>query len=276
GRGLHFVTWQYNYDRSGMDHGHYTEDYAAAKEDFAVRSGLFPEAKLFMAEQAADIIASVKFRLENDGCLSFPAEERLYALADKLSSAYPAIRGKAENTLTSEVINGSISAGDWVVVATGGAYGYLVGQVIEITPLGSAEHDTGNAGDDIHVNFMEADYSDERKREIIDQLGKYYGSVKPFGVYPLDDVIMPPDALIRLSGPENARFGRLAENREAARTYCNKVMASLKSQQPNENASKLKTLAERLNAADEKVKAQESALGGGQREISKHGKRTRE
>ncbi len=43
GQGLYFVTWQYNRDRTGVDLGHYTEDYAAAKEDFAVRSGLMPE-----------------------------------------------------------------------------------------------------------------------------------------------------------------------------------------------------------------------------------------
>ena len=40
GRGLYYTTWQYSYDRTGFDHGHYTDDYNRAKEDFAVRAGL--------------------------------------------------------------------------------------------------------------------------------------------------------------------------------------------------------------------------------------------
>jgi hypothetical protein len=47
GRGLYFVTWRYNHDRTGLEHGNYTESYDAAKEDFAVRCGLVDKNKLF-------------------------------------------------------------------------------------------------------------------------------------------------------------------------------------------------------------------------------------
>jgi hypothetical protein len=47
GIGLTFVTWRYNYDRTGLEHGNYTEDYEDAKEDFAVRCGLVDKQKLF-------------------------------------------------------------------------------------------------------------------------------------------------------------------------------------------------------------------------------------
>ncbi len=47
GHGLYYVTWRYSYGRTGFEHGNYTEDYAAAKEDFAVRCGLIDKSKLF-------------------------------------------------------------------------------------------------------------------------------------------------------------------------------------------------------------------------------------
>ena len=45
--GMHFVTWEYTHNREGMMYGHYTNDYNAAKEDFAVRCGLIIRNKLF-------------------------------------------------------------------------------------------------------------------------------------------------------------------------------------------------------------------------------------
>ena len=44
GQGYQFVTWIWDYDRTGVSHGHYYEDnFQSAKQDFAVRSGLTPE-----------------------------------------------------------------------------------------------------------------------------------------------------------------------------------------------------------------------------------------
>ena len=40
-RGVQFVTWEWDFDREGVHHGHYfQDDYDAAKRDFTVRSGL--------------------------------------------------------------------------------------------------------------------------------------------------------------------------------------------------------------------------------------------
>jgi hypothetical protein len=47
GHGLHLTTWEYSHDRAGFQHGHYTTDYEAAKEDFAVRCGLVDKNKMF-------------------------------------------------------------------------------------------------------------------------------------------------------------------------------------------------------------------------------------
>jgi len=41
---------------------------------------------------------------------------------------------------TTQAINGEIKPGDWVISVPDVDYGCLVGQVIEVTPLGSPEH----------------------------------------------------------------------------------------------------------------------------------------
>ncbi len=90
GRGLHFVTWEYNYERTGMYRGHYTEDYNYAKEDFAVRSGLIPEEKLLTPEQALEVKESIRFRLKNADDITPKAEEILASITGNLHEAYPA------------------------------------------------------------------------------------------------------------------------------------------------------------------------------------------
>jgi hypothetical protein len=92
GRGLHFVTWEYNYERTGMYRGHYTEDYNYAKEDFALRSGLVSEHKLVTPEQAAEIKASVEYRINKDGKLTLAVEDMLKDFAGNLDRAYPALK----------------------------------------------------------------------------------------------------------------------------------------------------------------------------------------
>lgn len=50
--GMQFVTWLWDYDRTGVTLGHYFGDeYQEAKKDFAIRSGLVREQKSFTPEQ---------------------------------------------------------------------------------------------------------------------------------------------------------------------------------------------------------------------------------
>ena len=54
--GVQFVTWDWDYDRTGLSHGHYfMENYDGAKQDFAIRSGLIHKEQLFSAEQMTEI-----------------------------------------------------------------------------------------------------------------------------------------------------------------------------------------------------------------------------
>ena len=58
-RGVQFVTWEWDYDREGVHHGHYfQDDYNAAKRDFTVRGGLVQKGALFEPEQLAEIYAN--------------------------------------------------------------------------------------------------------------------------------------------------------------------------------------------------------------------------
>ena len=121
---------------------------------------------------------------------------------------------------TSKAINGEIRHDDWVIAVPSEEYGCLVGMVSEIVPLGSPEHDTGNETDDIHVNFMDTDYSDKRKDEIAEQMAELYGEHRPFDDLPLDDVIMCPDALIRVTGIELCTLSKIIECQNTAELFC--------------------------------------------------------
>ena len=54
--GVQFVTWDWDYGRTGVAHGHYfMENYDGAKQDFAIRSGLIHKEQLFSPEQMTEI-----------------------------------------------------------------------------------------------------------------------------------------------------------------------------------------------------------------------------
>ncbi len=51
--GVTFVTWDWDFDRKGLSHGHYFEgDYQGAKQEFTVRSGLVSEDAFLSQKQA--------------------------------------------------------------------------------------------------------------------------------------------------------------------------------------------------------------------------------
>ena len=78
--GVQFVTWDWDYDRTGVVHGHYfMENYDGAKQDFATRSGLIQKEQLFSPEQLTEI-----FR-----CCADSVDEDFFELTDmeKLGAA---------------------------------------------------------------------------------------------------------------------------------------------------------------------------------------------
>lgn len=87
--GFEFVTWSRTYDGRALWHGHYYSDYAKAKEDFATRSGLVDQNKLFSAEELKQIGKCVDFTMQNCGDLRFEESEALQKLNGKISESIP-------------------------------------------------------------------------------------------------------------------------------------------------------------------------------------------
>ena len=90
-RGVQFVTWEWDFDRKGVHHGHYfQEDYDAAKRDFTVRGNLVPKDALFEPEQLAQIYHALSFVREQDESLSFGRDQELKELMEQVGGLLPA------------------------------------------------------------------------------------------------------------------------------------------------------------------------------------------
>ena len=88
--GVQFVTWEWDFDREGVHHGHYfQDDYDAAKRDFTVRGGLVQKDALFEPEQLAEIYHALSFVREQDETLSFGRDQELAELMDKVGGLLP-------------------------------------------------------------------------------------------------------------------------------------------------------------------------------------------
>lgn len=90
-RGVQFVTWEWDFNREGVHHGHYfQDDYDAAKRDFTVRSGLVQKDALFEPEQLAEIYHALSFVREQDESLSFGRDQELKELMEQVGGLLPA------------------------------------------------------------------------------------------------------------------------------------------------------------------------------------------
>ena len=90
-RGVQFVTWEWDFDREGVHHGHYfQDDYDAAKRDFTMRGGLVQKGALFEPEQLAEIYRALSFVREQDETLSCGRDRELAELMEQISGLLPA------------------------------------------------------------------------------------------------------------------------------------------------------------------------------------------
>lgn len=97
GFGYQFVTWIWDYGRTGVSHGHYYEgDYNAAKQDFAVRSGLISKAQLFSEEELTELYRATGYQLENDPDIHRDQFGTLQAVMAKIEYAVPDVQEKLE------------------------------------------------------------------------------------------------------------------------------------------------------------------------------------
>ena len=86
-RGVQFVTWEWDFDREGVHHGHYfQDDYDAAKRDFATRSGLIQTEQLFSPEQLTEIYR----------CCADSVDGEFFALTDKQEKVIHSVQQQIE------------------------------------------------------------------------------------------------------------------------------------------------------------------------------------
>ena len=93
--GFEFVTWDRTYDGKAVCQGKYFEDYAAAKENFATRSGLIDKDKLFGTDELEWLGKCVNFTMRHNGDLNFDDCECLKKLNEKISENLPEQQSEA-------------------------------------------------------------------------------------------------------------------------------------------------------------------------------------
>lgn len=90
--GIQFVTWDWDHDRKGVSHGHYfTGNYGGAKQDFATRSGLIPEQKLFKDEQLIEIYRCCADTLDAGFDLTDEQEKCIKSVQEQIKTGMPDI-----------------------------------------------------------------------------------------------------------------------------------------------------------------------------------------
>jgi len=88
--GFEFVTWKYTYDRKGVTLGHYYHnDYEGAKEDFAVRSGLINEQKLFKDKELQVIYHTLEQGRRYIPFLAFDQEKEILDTQNRIEEISP-------------------------------------------------------------------------------------------------------------------------------------------------------------------------------------------
>lgn len=127
---------------------------------------------------------------------------------------------------TTKCLNGELIPGDFVISAPDDEYGCLIGIVLQITKVGTPEHEaeTENAYDNVHVNFYEANYSGQRVKEIEAMFTELYDEEKQFDELPIDDTIMAPDSLFRITGIAPDKLNKALGSYEAAADLCESML----------------------------------------------------
>lgn len=100
GSGYQFVTWIWDYYRTGVCYGHYYEDdFTVAKQDFAVRSGLISKAQLFSPEELTELYRGIDYFLENGPELQEEQLKATQAAREKIEYTVPNLQERLNHEL---------------------------------------------------------------------------------------------------------------------------------------------------------------------------------
>ena len=98
GQGYEFVTWIWDYEKVGVSHGHYYEDdFAGAKRDFAVRSGLISNASLFSKEELTELYRATEHLLADDPDLNDKQMKAIQEARIKIEFSVPDLDTQLEH-----------------------------------------------------------------------------------------------------------------------------------------------------------------------------------
>ena len=90
--GVQFVTWDWDFDRKGVSHGHYhMGNYGGAKQDFATRSGLAPEQTLFTDAQLIELYRCCADTLDAGFDLTCEQEKTIHSVQEQIRHRMPDI-----------------------------------------------------------------------------------------------------------------------------------------------------------------------------------------
>ena len=103
GLGYQFVTWIWDYDRTGVSHGHYYEDdFQSAKQDFAVRSGLIPRAQLFTPEELTELYRAAEHWFYEGPELDYKQQKAIQEARTKIEYTVPDLQSRLEQAQSQE------------------------------------------------------------------------------------------------------------------------------------------------------------------------------
>ena len=93
--GVQFITWEWVQGHTALYQGNYygpeggTDSYAAAKRNFAVRSGLVPRSALFTPEQLAEVYRCIHETLESEYSITDERQKCLESAAEQIERCVP-------------------------------------------------------------------------------------------------------------------------------------------------------------------------------------------
>ena len=115
GQGVQLATWDWDYDRTGVSHGHYyeAESYAQAKRDFAVRAGLVSKHSLFTEEQLTEVYRCIHETLEGDYPITDARRTLLEEAAEQIERGIPDLEARVGRSSQEELeLNDSFQASE--------------------------------------------------------------------------------------------------------------------------------------------------------------------
>lgn len=97
--GIRMVTWDWTYNKTGVTHGYYygpggADSYTAAKQDFAVRSGLVRDGALFAPEQLTEIYRCIHETLESGYPITEERQKLLESVAEQIERTAPDLEAR--------------------------------------------------------------------------------------------------------------------------------------------------------------------------------------